>query len=434
MKKIYTTMIAILIVSIGFAQNNVSSVLTTKESGKIPFNMSNLNKDSKIPFPGDFYFDYPTGLEDLCGDAGNYYVVLLPDSLLSTVVTYRAQNYVVGQIFDFSETAFWRDNFIGVLGEDGVWIEYPNVTTATHFDISAIEFPFAYLRGSSEPANVVDTLVVSIAATTDLGAYTSIVSAGAPYFQNPNIPLKQSIANIDPINNFPKFKQIKRALTAADCEDLTSLNGNFKYYQFELDDPDFQNLTPDYKIVIAFSFIHGQPFNVLTSVAGTTHGCGGYLMKEDCRLPTYYQGICESVPNTTEMLNEKSLPLTAMDYSYGLALFLNKFINAEIWCGEIARPRVGMYISNVDVIEAVKTNNNGSFSIQPNPATDNCVVKLAQTGNAQVEVYNLVGQQIFTANTNNQTITINTGSLNSGIYMVKITQNGKVSTSKLMVK
>ena len=69
--------------------------------------------------------------------------------------------------------------------------------------------------------------------------------------------------------------------------------------------------------------------------------------------------------------------------------------------------------------------------IYPNPTTGNFTVEGLNV--AQVEVYNLVGQKIYTEQGN--VVTIDASKWNKGLYLVAITNtNGVVETKKLVVK
>lgn len=81
---------------------------------------------------------------------------------------------------------------------------------------------------------------------------------------------------------------------------------------------------------------------------------------------------------------------------------------------------------------------NNIFSIYPNPLTDNSfTVNTASSGQTKVTIYNQLGQEIK-CSTNELSSTsykvIPESQLASGVYVVKITQDGKTATDKLIVK
>jgi hypothetical protein len=82
----------------------------------------------------------------------------------------------------------------------------------------------------------------------------------------------------------------------------------------------------------------------------------------------------------------------------------------------------------------VKDIEKKNITARPNPATNMFTVDLDETGTAQVQLFNLVGQLVYSENTNNSSISVDVNNYNSGVYMLKIVQNGKVYTSKVIVR
>lgn len=73
-----------------------------------------------------------------------------------------------------------------------------------------------------------------------------------------------------------------------------------------------------------------------------------------------------------------------------------------------------------------------AFSIYPNPTSGEFTVALAEAGKAQVEVINVAGQVVYSAEIEG-TATINKA-LAAGVYSVVVKSNGGVNTQKLVVK
>ena len=83
----------------------------------------------------------------------------------------------------------------------------------------------------------------------------------------------------------------------------------------------------------------------------------------------------------------------------------------------------------VNVPEIEKANP----TVYPNPATNNFTVNLGNDEKANIQLFNIVGQQVY-SETITGTAQVNVANLNSGVYMLKINQNGKVYTTKVIVK
>ena len=69
----------------------------------------------------------------------------------------------------------------------------------------------------------------------------------------------------------------------------------------------------------------------------------------------------------------------------------------------------------------------------PNPVS-NGVLHVESNLNSErtISLYNVLGKQVISTTTSNTTINI--ANLNSGVYIVKITEGGKTATKKLVVK
>ncbi|MFD2543265.1 T9SS type A sorting domain-containing protein [Lacinutrix gracilariae] len=77
--------------------------------------------------------------------------------------------------------------------------------------------------------------------------------------------------------------------------------------------------------------------------------------------------------------------------------------------------------------------NKTTFAVYPNPVT-NGLVTISSTSNEviSVAVYDILGKQVLNQEVSNNTL--NVSALTSGVYLVKLEQNGNVSTKKLVVK
>ena len=73
------------------------------------------------------------------------------------------------------------------------------------------------------------------------------------------------------------------------------------------------------------------------------------------------------------------------------------------------------------------------MSIYPNPASSNYVtIKSPINGDKNVEIYDIIGNRIINKTISSNVIDIS--SLNTGMYLVKVTIDGKSKTSKLIVE
>ena len=80
---------------------------------------------------------------------------------------------------------------------------------------------------------------------------------------------------------------------------------------------------------------------------------------------------------------------------------------------------------------SLKQNNIAGLSIYPNPANNVVNITSDLNGIKNVEIYDVLGKQVLKTSTE---LNVNVSALNAGIYMIKISQDGKSATRKLIIK
>jgi len=84
-------------------------------------------------------------------------------------------------------------------------------------------------------------------------------------------------------------------------------------------------------------------------------------------------------------------------------------------------------------VAGVKQNQIADLKLFPNPLTGNVLNVVTNSGvEKSVAVFDVLGKQVLNAKTVNGTV--NTGNLTAGVYVVKITEEGKTATRKLIVQ
>ena len=77
--------------------------------------------------------------------------------------------------------------------------------------------------------------------------------------------------------------------------------------------------------------------------------------------------------------------------------------------------------------------NANAFNIFPNPTSNGIVnITTANSDAMSVSVFDILGKQVLNETVSNNTLNVST--LNSGVYIIKIVQNGNTSTKKLVIK
>lgn len=94
-------------------------------------------------------------------------------------------------------------------------------------------------------------------------------------------------------------------------------------------------------------------------------------------------------------------------------------------------PNMPQALAALDAVMGINSVEKESFIAYPNPVDDRLTIAGNFSANVKAEVYNAVGQQVYASG--NLTGEIDFSSFSKGVYIVKITDNGK-SVSKKIVK
>lgn len=82
---------------------------------------------------------------------------------------------------------------------------------------------------------------------------------------------------------------------------------------------------------------------------------------------------------------------------------------------------------------SVKDNNIAGLSVYPNPVADGTLyVNSNSSVEKSVAIFDILGKQVLNTTTSNGAV--NVADLNAGVYIVKVTEEGKTATRKLVVK
>lgn len=110
-------------------------------------------------------------------------------------------------------------------------------------------------------------------------------------------------------------------------------------------------------------------------------------------------------------------------------------IAGEFTNGGTTKPQV--YPTKLTDIQALSTEKNEikGFAVYPNPVTGTSLtISSASAQVKNVRIFNVLGKQVLTQKVNGNNATINTTKFNAGIYILKVEENNKISTKKLVIK
>lgn len=101
---------------------------------------------------------------------------------------------------------------------------------------------------------------------------------------------------------------------------------------------------------------------------------------------------------------------------------------------EIDEIKVGTTYADVTAaVLGVKENNISGLKVYPNPVVDGKLfISSDLNSERNVAIYDVTGKQVFNATISSELV--NVSSLNAGVYVVKITEEGKTATRKLVIK
>ncbi|TGD58432.1 T9SS type A sorting domain-containing protein [Flavobacterium humi] len=95
--------------------------------------------------------------------------------------------------------------------------------------------------------------------------------------------------------------------------------------------------------------------------------------------------------------------------------------------------RVGTTWAQVTPVPlGVAENNISGLKVYPNPAKSSLFVTSDNFEAKQVEIYNVLGKMVLSTTVTNAPVNVST--LSSGVYMVKVTEEGKTATRKIVIE
>ncbi len=216
-----------------------------------------------------------------------------------------------------------------------------------------------------------------------------------------------------------------------------------------------QNLSGDYRFaaVVVEDSVHGTASGYKQSnyySGGSLGPMGGYELLA-ATIPAsqmYYDAVGKALLGTFDG-QTGSLPAninSGDSHSYTFTYAVPSSINVNhMWVagmiikastGEIVNSNKGSWTFGTGV---TNMPSNASVFMYPNPAKDFAYVdiKLAQTNDVQLQIFNALGQSVSSSNFNslsgNQILPLNITNLSSGIYTVKIQVGGQLLIKTLVV-
>lgn len=429
MKKLFTLLTAVLIVSMGVAQVAPAKRAIKDDGMKVKIGNPEMKAHNASKDATSFWFSYAEDLENYWGEEIDYFA---PPTMCDSIGVYPysdgnspVQFFGMGHVHDFTYgdwVAFYED--MAGQGE-----QIPVIASGSTYSIDSVQMAVYYVRGTNMAATVVDTLFISYVINMDDEHAYSISSSGNPAFVMYYVPYSEATHSPAMVSSLDNTVTFEHATIVVDTILLTAEDeapdSYFYYWTFAA--PAGLNNIQGKVNAIAYSFVPG--------VARTTAS----VITEDI---SSFRVICYKDPRSQyttygsdELMNDLNHGLLLDDYSlYNPNVFCYGAYDAGTVYTANLRPQIAFHVtcndcSNVNVEDMEKEN----ITVYPNPASSNLTVTLAGNEAATVQLFNLVGQQVYSETAVNSA-SINVSSLKAGVYMLKVSQNGKVYTSKVVVK
>lgn len=442
MKKFFTLLLAVLVVNVAFSQLQQKEVRTDNKVGIMQQNKKAIaSKDGTA-----FWFDlsdalfsaFPEGIE-----TGQF--LMLQDSV--AVIHYtngdgRPQFFSVAQTFDFADIETWVYSYEGLFNEEtGEPIPVPVLASASNWSIDSVYCMGAYLRGDSVPTDVVDTLVITIAASNRPMSYWTVSSSNQNMFVMPQVRYNRNSYTIDTqyayqeegsdnelLAAYERYHTVKIPLTAdMDCM-VDEESFGWRYYTVPVE--GFQNISSEnLQVSVAYTFISASDRNLNSEYGVHTSSFRGFIMYDP------REGFDQM--GSDALMADYNTSICAIDYSISDPTFFlyEHYVSNGIWNGGYMRPSIGILTHSTNPgwvgVEEMAKND---MSVRPNPATESFVIDFAEATTANVQLFNLVGQEVYSTTANETSLTVNVNDFTPGVYMLRVAQNGNVYTTKVIVK
>jgi len=289
------------------------------------------------------------------------------------------------------------------------------------------------IAGLPENTYTGDAMVSTTGVTTENIALTGMVTPAATCANPGDIIITEIMQNPNAVNdNLGEYFEVYNTTSTAidmvgwEIVDLTNANENFTivssvivpangYAVFVASSDSTTNggITPDYTYNGTTTFLGNGSDEISIQ-------CGGSIIDE----VSWDNGT--TFPDPTGISMELSITaFSAVDNDFG-----SNWGEAvtTFGAGDLGTPGA---VNDFTLSNEQFTQN--SFKMFPNPVTGNELTISAENGNSvDVTIYSALGQQVITQK--EVTNSINVSSLNAGLYIVKVSQNGNSQTRKLVIQ
>jgi len=417
MKKLYMLVAMMLVASFCFAQNITPKNAHRYDDKKMIY--QNHKAEQSRNEAGSMWVLYPDITETYWGQEG-------------TMHAYPIQYDTNGLNFPSSGEP-WHPNVCGVgmtfdLNSDvyELALEEGDISfmNTESYNLDSLFIYGGYFRPAATPAGTVDTLIVGILTTLTEDDLMSL-----------------STSSVNPIITY----------YGVDYDPATGVQANAVIYKFILDDSmvsqeeddsyyaaplefyiGLNNLT-NKALHIAYTFKRGYEIGLNDTLVNTSRFVGWIGQDGRGNYCPYQNGWTQFIDLGNYNIGGIIDNECRYDIGDPTAWYYRSYYPAPFW-NTLHYPYIMPKLSCSDcAIIGVDEMEKENISVYPNPATNKFTVNLAGSEKANIEMFNLVGQRVYNG-TATEKAEISVSNYRPGIYMLKVSQNGKVYTSKVVVK
>ena len=435
MKKFYALLAAMLIVSVSFAQISATKKVVKTDGMTITIKGTPAQVDQQKGTTNTFWFNMAEDIWTYFGEEPSGFAPPIQCDTLGLFSFEDGPSPVqfgcVGQVYNWT-----HDSWDYLYNYSGAPANIPYMPSASTYTIDSLQMIYLYSRGTNVAADVVDTIAISyVIGMDESDDIVQLSSNSEPVFIMPVIPFNNTTftpsttcENTSGLVNDLEASTIivdKIPLTADD-ETIDPDDGEATFYYLTLPTPSELSNISAKQIAVIVTFIPGSS-RTPSSVIGT----------DLSTFRTYLMG------DPRDGYTDWGSPELLEDYQMGLFTDADNFITGKyfynvyqpnVFWSSNPKPWMSLRVTcnNCETVNVPEIEKN-NMTVYPNPATNNFTVNLGNDEKANIQLFNIVGQQVYSENITGSA-QVNVANLHSGVYMLKVNQNGKVYTTKVVVR
>ncbi len=430
MKKLFTLLMAVMIVGAAFAQNNLEKpqnnyVLPQIEKNvslKMPAKHVNQTKDTK-----SFWFDYTDALErygivlegdsyPMSGDTSVYYAWSNSDPSASVFIG-------TGHFYDWTHSSW--DNFYAASSTP-----VPALWTSEDYTIDSVEITYVHIFGDSVDQSVMDTLVINYVLNLEEERASNWYSIDTTtldtlwYGMDVSLPVDLTTFSLTHGN---ESLTLAENIQVIEQKVIIQADTVWDYTTLKIAAPEELQHLNSKALAVYYTYKPG-PQSVTPSEMKTTANLFQYGYCEDPRQ--------EYINGGDAPRNDMNMDFNVVKYSieqYPSTYWISRFYGETVLSSILFGPThsfISLHAncedcSVVDVSEVEET----VATVYPNPATSEITINANTNERSTVEMYNIVGQKVYSEQFVNST-KINVSNMKAGVYMLKVNNH----TTKVVVK